>query len=120
VPAAQSRILLAGVLDVAVQQEGRLVYRRTWAWTDAANVEGRLPSAKTPSRPETSCAATRLSATSLATRSGARSVTPRQRATNRSRAVQQVTEVHGESDTSGRWFYFRDAASNIFELKDRR
>jgi hypothetical protein len=38
----KSRILLTGVLDVVVQQTSNLLYRRTWEWTDASQVEGRV------------------------------------------------------------------------------
>lgn len=38
----KSRILLTGILDVVVQQKGNLIYRRTWEWTDASQVEGRV------------------------------------------------------------------------------
>jgi hypothetical protein len=38
----KSRILLTGVLDVVVQQKSNLVYRRSWEWTDASQVEGRV------------------------------------------------------------------------------
>jgi hypothetical protein len=38
----KSRILLTGVLDVVVHQKSNLVYRRTWEWTDASQVKGRV------------------------------------------------------------------------------
>ena len=38
----KSRILLTGILDVVVQQQKPLVYERTWVWSNAAKLEGRV------------------------------------------------------------------------------
>ena len=37
-----------------------------------------------------------------------------------SRGVQQVSGIEGDADVGGRWYYFRDAEGNIFEIKERR
>lgn len=36
-----------------------------------------------------------------------------------SRGVQQVSEIEGDTQSGGRWCYFRDAEGNIFEIKER-
>ncbi len=38
--AGKSRMLLTGILDIVVQQQGALEYRRTWKWHSLESLEG--------------------------------------------------------------------------------
>src|SRR5262249_55391145 len=49
--AGKSRLLLTGVLDLVVQQQDPLVYKRVWRWKDRATLDGEVVPGTLPAQP---------------------------------------------------------------------
>src|SRR5262249_50834712 len=48
----KSRMLLTGIIDIVVQQQAPLAYRRVWDWTSPETLDGRIIPADLQAKPD--------------------------------------------------------------------